>query len=270
MGGLKMQFSFSSMKKIILSFLTACVFGAHIAPAFAQENSALYKAARLRYLSTRIAKAYAQAALDVRSEKAAEIIANSVKQSQTLIGDLKKSGHANPEVRVALADFEMRATLLYSDASAKPNANKALDISKLSEDAFKAGNNLAAAYEGLEKNPFAKLQNTAGRQRGLSQRIARDFFVMKLGKSNSFKTDTAQWRSEFKTALDILTNAPLSTPAIKNNLMLVQTQWMFFEQSIDNPNDPTSAVNVATTSERIIEVLDDLVDQYDTVMHSLK
>lgn len=258
-------------KTIFVSAVAAVMLATSAQPAFAEEqNSPLFKSARLRYLSQRIAKAYVQSVLGVRTEKAQAIIESSVKQSHTLIFELKKTGGAGPDISKALTDFETQASALYVTAGMRDGGDRVSEIVKLSDAAFATGNRLAAAYQAQDKTPYGKLQNVAGRERGLSQRIARDFFIQKLGKAGkSVAEESRSQRSEFKAALDLLINAPISTPAIKNDLMLVQTQWLFFEQAVDNASDPNSATNVATTSERILEVLDDLVDQYDQVMRSL-
>ena len=54
--------------------------------------------------------------------------------------------------------------------------------------------------------------------------------------------------------------APISTPAIRNELELGQAQWLFFETAILRKPDDKGMETVATTSERLAEVLEKLTN----------
>ncbi|HEY8026029.1 MAG TPA: hypothetical protein VIF60_15790, partial [Burkholderiaceae bacterium] len=63
-----------------------------------------------------------------------------------------------------------------------------------------------------------------------------------------------------------LENAPGNTSKIRDELTLAKQQWYFFDsalrQSVDSTNRARYANDVATTSERILEVMDELTGLY--------
>jgi len=79
-------------------------------------------------------------------------------------------------------------------------------------------------------------------------------------------TELAKARDEFVAAHALLKNAPQATPAIKGELELAEMQWGFFESALRTlkPGNPEARhmTNVFTTSERILQVMDDVTGMY--------
>lgn len=71
---------------------------------------------------------------------------------------------------------------------------------------------------------------------------------------------------ELKKGFEVLKSAPISTPAIRNELELGQAQWLFFETAIQRKPDDKGMETVATTSERLSEVLEKLTNLYDAAL----
>ena len=73
-------------------------------------------------------------------------------------------------------------------------------------------------------------------------------------------------RTEFIAGLTTLNAAPGNTEKIKEELALAQQQWLFFDTAIEQPEDSKgrriSATNVATTSERLLEIMDKITGHY--------
>jgi hypothetical protein len=123
------------------------------------------------------------------------------------------------------------------------------------------------AFEKFAKANTAKLVNTAGRQRALSQRLAKNYFLLaaKLeskGTLDEMKADAA----EFRLAMVNLAAAPISTPAIRNELALGDSQWLFFDAALQRKPDERGLETVGTTSERLLEVTDRLTGLYDAAL----
>ncbi len=95
--------------------------------------------------------------------------------------------------------------------------------------------------------------NQSGRQRMLSQRMAKFYQVI-------------NWNVAPPEAAAALNAAPNNTAAIRRGLELAGQQWLFFDNALRNPAGPAAvpqqATNVATTSERILEVMDGITAQY--------
>ena len=66
-----------------------------------------------------------------------------------------------------------------------------------------------------------------------------------------------------------LAAAPVSTPAIRTELELGQAQWLFFEAAMRRHPDTKGMEAVATTSERLLEVMDRLTSLYDAALREV-
>src|SRR3989344_2259675 len=85
-------------------------------------------------------------------------------------------------------------------------------------------------------------------------------------------TTTAQLASDaadFRQALQTLKAAPVSTSSIRNELELADSQWLFFESALRRPADDAGLNAVATTSERLLGVMDKLTGLYDAALREV-
>jgi Type IV pili methyl-accepting chemotaxis transducer N-term len=88
-------------------------------------------------------------------------------------------------------------------------------------------------YETAGGKALSKLVNMAGRQRMLSQRMAKYFFAASMDlQADDAKKEIKSARSEFMTAMDTLSKAPEANMVIKDCLSLVQGQWIFFDTAL--------------------------------------
>ena len=74
---------------------------------------------------------------------------------------------------------------------------------------------------------------------------------------------------EFQRAMAQLAGAPLSTPAIRTTLELGQGQWVFFDMAIKRQPNARGLEDVATTSERLLEVMDSLTALYEVALQDV-
>ena len=107
----------------------------------------------------------------------------------------------------------------------------------------------------------------AGRQRMLSQRMAKHYLLPPAALDpNPSQTQMNADAADIKQPLQPLAAAPVSTPAIRTELELGQAQWLFFEAAMRRHPDTKGMDAVATTSERLLEVMDRLTSLYDAAL----
>lgn len=258
--------------------LKTCASGALLlgfgfsAPAWAQQplalSTALNRAGRLRALSQRTVKAYAQLVLGVSPEQSQEVLATAQRLVKTYLSELGRAG-LSAETAGLLAVCQVDANRLAALVEGAPAASRLSEINKTADQMLDSAERLTAGLESRSK-ASAKIISIAGRQRMLSQRMAKSFMLMEAGVDSEAvrkQLDTA--RAEFALALDTLEASPVSTPVIQQELAQARRQWVVYQIGLDGRDKAAARRNVATTSERLLEVMDNLTGLYDAALREL-
>ena len=237
-------------------------------------SGAINYAGWFRALSQRMAKAYCQQYLQVLPAAAVDVMGQTRKMVQTGSGELARgmqSGQWPAEVGRQLAEVQKQFALLNQMTSA-PATTTAL-VAAASEQADRTLLIAQAVTEAIEKMaqaPSARLVNLAGRQRMLSQRLAKNYFLSAAKvDSKVVQAQLASDAADFRQALQTLKAAPVSTSSIRNELELADSQWLFFESALRRPADDAGLNAVATTSERLLSVMDKLTGLYDAALREV-
>ena len=237
-------------------------------------SGAINYAGWFRALSQRMAKAYCQQYLQVLPAAAVDVMGLTRKMVQTGSGELARgmqSGQWPAEVGRQLAEVQKQFALLNQMTSA-PATTTAL-VAAASEQADRTlliAQAVTEAIEKLAQAPSARLVNLAGRQRMLSQRLAKNYFLSAAKvDSKVVQAQLASDAADFRQALQTLKAAPVSTSSIRNELELADSQWLFFESALRRPADDAGLNAVATTSERLLGVMDKLTGLYDAALREV-
>ena len=240
----------------------------HVSAAaeIADINSAINKAGRQRMLSQRMAKCFFQIGLGVDSDRSRRVLDASVALFERQLGELK-SFAPSPEIRETYQKLD-RAWVAYRQAliAAVPKQAEGARILQLSDEVLRLAHQGTQQLESRSGTTSGRLVNIAGRQRMLSQRMAKFYQAAAWGiggEQTGAEIDKA--RSEFVSALDELNAAPTNNAALREELDLVKQQWMFFANALSQPAgaDVRPPTTVATTSERILETMENVVTLYE-------
>ncbi len=257
------------MDRLLRTLLCALALVLAGTPAGAQItdlNAAVNKAGRQRMLSQRLAKLYLQLGQNVDAERSQRLLDASLALFDRQLVELKNYA-PTPPIKDTYLKLE-KTWGEYKDVlvGAPPSPENARKVLALSEEV------LALAHQGtvqLEKHggtASARLVNVAGRERMLSQRLAKLYQARawRVAPEGS-ATDMEQVRKEFLAGLAELEGASANTPAIRETLALGRQQWLFFDSALKSPaaDNRAPALNVATTSERILEVMDGATGLYE-------
>lgn len=227
--------------------------------------TAINRMGRFRALSQRIAKAYCQLHLSVQAKAAEQVLDAARKLARSGFEDLAKSPLA-ADMAGPLAEVRK----LYEDLEAKlvmpPTRESVSAVAAQADKLLVAANAATVALEKQAKISTGNLVNTAGSQRYLSQRLAKSYFLSAAGLGDKAMRDQmAADKAEFTKNMAALSGAPVNTSAIRNELQMGEQQWVFFNASLEREPDVRGLQAVATSSENLLEVMNNLTVQYETV-----
>jgi hypothetical protein len=236
----------------------------------ADLGDAINKAGRQRMLSQRMAKAWLCLTLGVEKVSAQLVLDKSIALFERQLTELKEFA-PNPDIvatytklDAAWSDYKL---LLVSKAP-----SKSIAASVLQQDAkvLALAHQGTTQYEAAMAKPVGKLVNIAGRQRMLSQRMAKYYLATTLPvDAAAADIEIGKARGEFIAAMQILKNAPEATQRIKDEITLGEAQWVFFDSALQNRQEGSQNLrpmtNVFLSSENLLTVMDRVTGMYAAV-----
>ncbi|CAN5826455.1 hypothetical protein BH11PSE12_BH11PSE12_14290 [soil metagenome] len=230
---------------------------------------AINKAGRQRMLSQRLAKCYLQIGMDIDTEHSKKTLDLSLALFERQLAELRNFA-PSADIKSAMLDMDA-SWLQYKQllAGKTPNKRDGKSLIALSEDVLFMADKITVQLEKYAGTASGQLVNLSGRQRMLSQRMAKYYQAAQWDIAPvDGSSKLAATRKEFIAGLAALNNAPGNTVKMKEELAMAQQQWVFFDNAIALPQtqDPKArriaATNVATTSERLLEIMDKVTAMY--------
>ena len=233
----------------------------------ADLNDAINKAGRQRMLSQRMGKAWLALAHKADTPTARQVMEQSIALFERQLVELKAYA-PSPTIRETYTKLETawaaHKTTLAAATSSTDNASAMLQADAKVLALAHLG---TTQYEAASGKPVGHLVNIAGRQRMLSQRMAKFYLAAMLPvDASTATTEIAEARSEFIAATELLRNAPQATNRIRQELQLADGQWVFFDAALQrmqgggNVNRQVAEVYVA--SENLLSSMDRVTGMY--------
>lgn len=244
-------------------------------PAWAQSTgrlplgTAINRAGIMRGLSQRLSKAYVQATLNVLPEQARRIMLTSHHLISHGMGELV-AGAPPSDVRPLLLVLQQDIDALFGLTTQPARSAGIAAVIRAADSMLESADQVTRSYEKTAAQAAARVVNVAGRQRMLSQRAARAYFLIASGQTQpAIHEQLQRARKEFDEGLIFLQSAPIATAPIRHQLELAKAQWLFLHSVLQRQVSSEGLQTVATTSERVFDVMNDLTDLYDAAVREL-
>ena len=233
----------------------------------ARYGEAVNRAGQLRMLSQRLVKLYALACVGVRGPETAGLFTDSVDQVEANLAILGRS-LSRPTfgdlLEAVLAPWSRLRTALAVPAVPRRLA----EVDGLAEELLVQAEQLT---ENLEVGGFATalhVINVAGRQRMLSQRLAKEALMDGLLPGGA-RPATSATGSDLLEGLVYLQTLPLSNAEIARELEEALRAWEALRLALAQPGTATGRNGIAVWSEVLLGHFDRLTDHLERGMQAL-
>ncbi len=256
-----------SLRNVVFLLLVLVSWGGNDSVRAENRDSSatINEAGRQRMLTQRIVKAYCQIGLQVNAEISKSQLESALLLFEKQLGELEAKA-PNPEVAEAL-DQVRQIWVPFAFVGREPVSREgAKRLLFWNDDLLHASNKVVQLLQDASGDRYARLVNIAGRQRMLSQRLAKFYFLREWGfDSLTIQAEQEAARNEFEGALSALAAAPENSKEITKALEEVSLQWAWFKHAVSLQGEEAFRLIVADSSEEILQSMEEITGQYQEI-----
>jgi len=246
---------------ILINILTPFHGVAGSAP-ISDYGEAINQAGRQRMLSQRAVKAYAQIGQKVYFAKPDRQLKDSLNLYQTQLDNLTafaRGGESQAALRRAARVWEEFEKIARDTVS----RDYVVKLNKKSEELLQASQAVVQALVKEAGTEGAHIVDISGRQRMLSQRMAKYYLLLSWGLDDpQYREEFNKAEQEFSAAMNELSGSIQNTPEIKEGLTGVEKQWRFFQLTKIMDSDQYLPSIVARTTESLLQDMNRITGMY--------
>lgn len=250
------------MKKILTVVALWCGLGAAVSAEQLSPHEAIGVAGEQRMYSQRIVKAWCQIGLNLQPSDAKQQLDDATRRFESNLLQLATVA-ASPAASAALAKLNQSWRAFQPQAQEAISKERASALSRAADPVLAAAERLTQILQDEAKIPSGRLINAAGRQRMLTQRLAKAYMLFAWGVGGAEEQhELKQTTEELSEGLDRLLAAPENTPDIRAQLEELQLQWTWLKTAIEGEGATSYRLIVAEASEEMLVLSQQLVGQY--------
>lgn len=250
-------------QKYILPLLALFLAAIFVSPLHAADDysTLMNKAGMQRMLSQRIAKAYLYNGQGIAKQESQHQINISLTRFTYNHNTLKTVN--NDAVQELLASVQVELTR-FSDLVKQPYSQEnAASVLELSETLLAHSQNVAAKIEELSGIHIDGIINISGRQRMLSQRIAKYYIAYQSGFHDDKTVQQLETAvSEFESALKMLQQEKRNTSQINMLLRKTQDRWDVVKRHFLDVRSKGNLIITFSTTDEITRIADKITELY--------
>ena len=180
-----------------------------------------------------------------------------------------KSAAPTTNIKEQLAEVEKVWGQYKPIVTGPVNREGAKKLIPLSDQLLAESHQAVIQFQNFVGGTSARMVNISGRQRMLTQRVAMFFMLSELGFNDANITSGMnKAMKEFDEAHKELLGSKLNTFEINTELKKTDIQWQLFRHSIKNREAISYSIFVALTSEKVLDLMNQITGMYEAVMAS--